>query len=202
MNWLDILIIAILLLAVLWGFFKGLIGIVLPAIGSLIGSWLAGQYADDLGGMLGAPIGSLPDTIVSSLAYPLIIVLTAVVVYLIGKIARPFIVIGTLGVAGMIDKIGGIIVGLLLGLAVSCAVIVGLARLTYDFDIPPAADMVADITPRVENSRESLESALGASNAVSAFLTVRRILPDGALGFIPNDFQAAVDILETEMGSR
>lgn len=197
MNWLDFLIIAILLVTVLWGFITGLIDMAFAVIGALLGWWLAGQYAGELSGMLGITQGSVVDTFVSSIAYPLIIAVAGAVVYLAGKILRPFIIIGTLGMAAMADKLGGAAVGLLIGLVAAVAVITMAGRMAYDFDLPDSGIApVREVLDSVENTRGSVRDALESSEIASGFLTVRDTLPDGAFDFvIPDEFGAALDLI-------
>ena len=197
MNWLDFLIIAILLVTVLWGFITGLIDMAFAVIGALLGWWLAGQYAGELSGMLGITQGSVVDTFVSSIAYPLIIAVAGAVVYLAGKILRPFIIIGTLGMAAMADKLGGAAVGLLIGLVAAVAVITMAGRMAYDFDLPDSGIApVREVLDSVENTRGTVRDALEASVIASGFLTVRDTLPDGAFDVvIPDEFGAALDLI-------
>ena len=202
MNWLDFLIIAVLLITVLWGFITGLIDMVVTAVGAMLGWWLAGQYAGELSGMIGLSEGSAADTIVSSIAYPLIIAVVGAVVYLAGKLLRPFIMIGTLGMAAMADKVGGLVVGLIIGLIASVALIAMMGRLAYDFALPstqiaPARELLAN----VENTRGAVRQAMSGSAIVGGFLTVRDALPDAVFDFIiPDDFSAALDMISADDG--
>ena len=201
MNWLDLLILAILVVALLWGFKNSLLKVAFIALGVIIGWWLAGQYAGVVAEMIGNEIGARADTIVTTVSYSLIIGVAVVVAELAGRVIRPLIVVGTAGTAGMADKLGGMGLGLILGLAVSSALIIGMARLTYDFTLPDSDSMAADQTtgrlvPVVEGSKEWLEGALVESSVVGVFLQIRGVLPGGALGFVPHDFQVALDILE------
>ena len=197
MNWLDFLIIAILLVTVLWGFITGLIDMAFAVIGAALGWWLAGQYAGELSGMLGISAGSPVDTFVSSIAYPLIVAVAGAVVYLAGKILRPFIIIGTLGMATVADKLGGAAVGLLIGLVAAVAVITMAGRMAYDFDLPDSGVApVREVLDSVENTRGTVRDALEASVIASGFLTVRDTLPDAAFDFvIPDEFGAALDLI-------
>lgn len=197
MNWLDFLIIAILLVTVLWGFITGLIDMAFAVIGAALGWWLAGQYAGELSGMLGVTAGSPVDTFVSSIAYPLIVAVAGAVVYLAGKILRPFIIIGTLGMATVADKLGGAAVGLLIGLVAAVAVITMAGRMAYDFDLPDSGVApVREVLDSVENTRGTVRDALEASVIASGFLTVRDMLPDAAFDFvIPDEFGAALDLI-------
>ena len=202
MNWLDFLIIAVLLTAVLWGFITGLIDMVVTAVGAMVGWWLAGQYAGELSGMIGISAGSAADTVISSVAYPLIIALAGAVVYLAGKVLRPFIMIGTLGMAAMVDKLGGLIVGLIIGLIAAVALISMMGRLAYDFSLPSTQiEPARELLDNVENSRAAVRDAMGGSTIVGGFLTVRGALPDIVFDLIiPDDFSAALDMIAEEVG--
>ena len=197
MNWLDLLILGILIVALLWGYKNPLLEIIFKVLGILVGWWLAGQYAGTVAEMIDSQIGASADTIVTTVSYALIIGVAVVVAELIGRVVRPLIAVGTLGTASMVDKLGGMALGLILGLVVSGALIIGMARLTYDFTVPGSvAGQAGRIAPVVEGSKDWLEDALVGSTVVGVFLSIRGVLPDGALGFIPHDFQAALDILE------
>ena len=197
MNWLDFLIIAILLVTVLWGFITGLMDMAFAVVGAALGWWLAGQYAGELSGMLGITAGSAADTFVSSIAYPLIIAVVGAVVYLVGKILRPFIIIGTLGMATMVDKLGGLLVGLLVGLIAAVAVITMAGRMAYDFSLPESdIAPVRQVLDSVENTRGAVRGALEGSAIAGGFLAVRDALPDAVFDFvIPDDFSAALDLI-------
>ena len=52
MNWLDIVLIAVLALATFLGFRRGIIAMVFPIVGLIIGVVLAGHYYGTVGGWL------------------------------------------------------------------------------------------------------------------------------------------------------
>ena len=108
----------------------------------------------------------------------------------------------------MLDKLGGAALGLLAGIAIASVLIIALARLTYDFDIgavtgalpSQAAERVAvlkDKSATIDNAKEQLETALSDSLLVSVFIDVTDAIPGSTLGFVPSDFKAALDILES-----
>ena len=72
MNWLDIVIIVVLVGAALFGLEYGLIRAGFNAIGMVVGSLLAGQWSDDVGGLFSDSISN--DTVVTVLSYGIIIV--------------------------------------------------------------------------------------------------------------------------------
>ena len=207
MNWVDIIIVVIVAASLVWGLKTGVIPMVFTVLGMLIGWWLAGQYADDVGALVG-DWGTF-DTAVTVVCYAAIISLSVFVASKVGSLVKPFIVIGTLGTAGMADKIGGVLIGLIIGLVFTGAFIVVLARLSFDLEVSTpdvqiaggaeimrlAGGKVAAITER----RQVMVNSLRESRAAPVFLDVVDVIPGSALGFIPGDFQASLDILREEI---
>ena len=203
MNWLDITLIVILVLGLLWGLKTGLISAIFTAVGILVGWIVAGQLADDIGGIFESSPNS--DTVVTIVSYAVIIVASVVIIGFIGKILKPIIVIGTLGAAGMADKLGGLAMGLIIGLAIAGVFITGMARFAYNFTIPtpdievPGVSVTAAEGVAILDRKQAIEDALTASTIVPIFMSIRGALPGNALGFIPADFAAALDILQAKL---
>ena len=126
----------------MWGLKTGVIPMVFTVLGMLIGWWLAGQYADDVGALVG-DWGTF-DTAVTVVCYAAIVSLSVFVASKVGSLVKPFIVIGTLGTAGMADKIGGLLIGLIIGLVFTGAFIVALARLSFDLEVSTPDVQIAD----------------------------------------------------------
>ena len=144
MNWLDIVLLVILALGLYQGLKTGLIGAAILVAGAFIGWALAGQLSDDVGAMFEDSLNS--DTLVTVVSYAIIISGSIFVAKTIGKILRPALTALTLGLAGMVDKLGGILLGALMGATVAAIVITGLARFAYNFTIPvPDIDLPANI---------------------------------------------------------
>jgi uncharacterized membrane protein required for colicin V production len=196
MNWLDLVIIAVLAVAAFMGMRTGLIGAVIAAAGAFIGWLIASQVSDKVGGMFDDSLAG--DTWVTVAAYVVIIVIALVVSGFVGKIIRPVLSVATLGLSSMVDRLGGIALGLVLGLAISGALILVLARFAYDFNLPEEgiAGQVTERIPNVEETRESVETALGDSSLVGVFVDIADAIPGSTLGFVPSDFKTALDILE------
>ena len=207
MNWIDIVIVLIVAASLVWGLKTGVIPMVFTVVGMLIGWWLAGQYADDVGGLVG-DWGTF-DTAVTVVCYAAIVSLSVFVASKLGSLVKPFLVIGTLGTAGMADKIGGLLIGLLIGLVITGAFIVVLARLSFDLEVSTpdvqiaggaeimrlAGGKVAAITEK----RQVMVNSLRGSTVVPVFLDLVDLVPGSALGFIPGDFQASLDILREDI---
>jgi uncharacterized membrane protein required for colicin V production len=199
MNWLDILLLVILGLAAFQGLRMGLLGAAVTALGGFIGWWLAGRLGDRIGGLFSGSLSN--DTLVTVLSYAIIIVLALVVTRLVWRIVKPVITVVTLGLASMVDRIGGVVLGLVLGFVVCMAVIIALARFTYNFDLPSegVAGAVAGRLPQVEETREGLENTLVESLVTPPLVKIMTALPGNTLGFVPSDFRAALEILKQEL---
>lgn len=205
MNWLDIVLIAVIVVAALIGMRFGLIRGAITAVGVYIGWLLAGQYSDDIGALFEESPSN--DALVTVISYAVIMVGALIVSGILARLVRPLLTVFTLGMSSLVDRLGGLVVGLLIGVAIAGALIIGMARLTYNFDIESIAESaplekasrvarIGDQLARVEDTREQLESALANSQLVSAFIDVTDAIPGDTLGFVPSDFKFALEILE------
>ena len=197
MNWLDILLLAILVVGAILGMRLGLLGAAINAMALLIGWLVAGQLSDEVGGIFASSLSS--DTIVTVLAYILIMALSLVLARIVWKVVRPIINLATLGVVGVADRVGGIVVGAILGIMIASAIIIVLARFTYNFELPDTGITggIAVQVPKVKDTKEAVEGALTDSATVPAFIDFTNALPGNALGFIPSDFKISLEILES-----
>lgn len=201
MNWFDILLLVILAAALFWGVRTGILHTAFVAIGVVVGWWLAGRYADDVGGLAGSVASA--DSLITAMAYWIIIALVTFAVVKIGGLIRTALNIGTLGAVGMTDRIGGLILGGIVGLVVVCAAIIMFSRLAFDFTIEvPASEWVGSGPGivSIENQRQALVDALAESRGVAAFMSVRDALPEGMLGLVPDDFDMGLGLLNQNMG--
>ena len=193
MNWLDIVLLVILAAGGYYGLKTGLITAGFTVVGVVVGVLLAGQLSDDVGERLTDSISN--DTVVTFISYAVIIGAVVAAAWVSGGILRKLISILFLG---WVDRLGGIALGVVAGAAISGALITGLARLTYDFEAPTGGipgQAVESIVP-VAQAKGQLEDALVGSFLVSSYIDLTDALPADALGFVPSDFQTALDILE------
>ena len=197
MNWLDILLLAILVVGAILGMRLGLLGAAINAMALLIGWLVAGRLSDEVGGIFASSLSS--DTIVTVLAYIVIMALSLVLARIVWKVVRPIINLATLGVVGVADRVGGIVVGAILGIMIASAIIIVLARFTYNFELPDTGITggIAVQVPKVKDTKEAVEGALMDSATVPAFINFTNALPGNALGFIPSDFKISLEILES-----
>jgi membrane protein required for colicin V production len=109
MNWLDIVIIVGLILSVLMGFWSGLIRVLFLLAGVIVGILLAGAYSDSLADKL--TFFNNP-TAQHVTAFVIILLGTIIVFMILEFIVKRFIKFAKLG---LLDKVGGSILGLLVG---------------------------------------------------------------------------------------
>ena len=201
MNPLDIVFIVILGLGALMGMKLRLIGAAFIVLGVLVGWLLASQFSDDIGELFADSLSN--DTLVTVISYAIIIVGALILANVAGKIILRVLSVFTLGLSGLVDKLGGLALGLLIGVAISGAIILGLARLTYNFSVATIAEgipgQVAKQVIREEDVKGVLENALTGSQLVPVFIDVTDALPANALGYVPSDFKVALDILKEKI---
>ena len=199
MNFLDIVLIVILIGATIQGLKIGLIGAAVNAAALIIGWMLAGQFSDDVGGIFSGSIAS--DTIVTVISYVVIMGFSLFAGRMAWKMIKPIVGLATLGMVSTVDRIGGVALGLVTGFVVIGAIIVVMARFTYNFDLPDegVAGAVATRVPQVQSTKEFVEDALKESSIVPTFIKVTDALPGSALGFVPSDFKASFDILKSRI---
>ncbi len=119
MNWLDIVLIVVIGIATFWGLRKGLILMVLSVVGLIVGIILAGRYHVALSEHLTLISSESAARIVAFLLILVGVGLAArLLAFLLGKLS-------SLALLGWINRIGGAILGLLLG-ALFCAVILAI----------------------------------------------------------------------------
>ena len=186
MNWLDFTLIVILTIGLVVGLRIGILGALYCTVVVFLG-WLAAAQLGSLVGMV-FELFLEDDQIATVVSFTVIM---GIVVYLGAMIwpsIRKGLGVGTMGASNAVDRIGGLIVGLVLGVAVSGALLVGIMRLTYSFD---STD---------ESVREGLETALIDSTLVPLFVEGAYALPGDSLGLIPGDFQTSLEALRDSIG--
>jgi membrane protein required for colicin V production len=198
MNWLDWVLLAIIAISAFMGMKVGLIRAALGFVAMIIGWIFAGQISDKVGGIFDSSLSN--DTIVTVTTYAVLMIIAIIISGFITKIIKPIMAIFTLGLSSMVDKLGGLALGLLFGFAIVGVVIIAGARLTYDFDTSVLEDklpgQVSDQLPKIDDVSEKLETALSESTIVETTVNVLDVLPAGALGLAPSDFGTAMEILD------
>ncbi|MDP6300972.1 MAG: CvpA family protein [SAR202 cluster bacterium] len=193
MGMLDIVLITVIVVAGYYGQKTGLIKAAFTAAGVVVGVLLAGQLSDDVGAWFTDSVSN--DSVVTVISYAIVVGGALVAGKILGDILSLAINIVLLGWA---NKLGGLALGLLVGAAISGALITGLARLTYNFELQDTGtpgQVVARFTSAPE-VRDWLEDRLMDSSLVPTFIDITDALPADALGFVPSDFHVALEILK------
>ena len=204
MNWVDITILVILAVAATMGMNVGLIRAAFGAVGAFVGWLVASQYADEIGSTLSYSLAS--DTIVTVVFYVVIILLGLIISGIAAKIVNPFLTVLTMGLTALVDKGGGIVVGTIMGCLISGALILGTARLAYNFEVPEPAEgvggEVASRLPEIDDVRQRVDDSLTSSAFVPVFIMVAQKVPGDTLGLVPEDFRAALEILDERIDKK
>ncbi|MCY4530112.1 MAG: CvpA family protein [Chloroflexi bacterium] len=186
MNWLDFILIAVLVIGLLVGLRVGILGAFYCTVVVFLGWLVAAQ--------LGTLVGTFfklfleDERVVTVVSFTVIM---GIVIYVGGKVwpsIRTALGVGTMGASNIVDRVGGLVLGVVLGVAVSGALLVGIMRLTYTLD---STDKTV---------REGLESSLVESTFVPIFVQGASSLPADSLGLIPGDFQRSLEFLRDSIG--
>ena len=188
MNWLDIVLIGLVIVGALRGFRIGLLGAAVNAFALILGWLLASQAAYALGLVGGFVEWSSTSIIVA--VYVIVIALTVAVVQFAWGIIRRSLGIVTLGASSLIDRVGGLVLGIVLGGVLAGALVLTLARLTYDMPLESSR-----VTSSSGDVREGLEDALSESTVVKTFITQTAGLPLNSFGFVSPGFAESLEMI-------
>jgi membrane protein required for colicin V production len=117
MNWLDIVIIIFILISVVSGLMQGIVKILFSIIGLIVGVILAGKYSGALGEKL--TFISDPNT-AGTVSFVVIVLVVLIVATLIAFLVKKLI---SAVLLGWVDKIGGAVLGLFLGMIFAGAIL-------------------------------------------------------------------------------
>ena len=166
MNWLDIVIIIIAVLGAYMGWKQGLIRTAFTIVGLIIGVVLAGQWADPLAEKLSPNEAQWAYFV----AFGLILIVVLIAANIVGGILHRFI---KLMMMGLVDSLGGLVLGFLLGALGAAAILASLGAW-------------AEFLPR----GDILDSTMGSAISNSA---LAELLIDNfglILGLLPGKFDA------------
>ena len=198
MNWLDMVLIFMVVSAGIVGMWIGLIRAAFTTLEVVLGILIASQVSGNLGGLYAGSINN--EGLANVIAYGLVILAAVVVAR-----AATIIVCKILDFLLMAwaDKLAGLVLGSVAGVAISVAAIGGLAELTYNADLIERGVEAGGLQGRADSVevKERLESALMKSSLVGVFLNVSQNLPANALGFVPSQFMTALETLELRIDS-
>ena len=193
MNSIDYVLLVIILLSAYSGMKIGILKTGFSIGGIFLGWLFAGQFSPHLGEIISQSIRN--DTIITVISYALIIIATMMVFNYSYKIVKPVLSIATLGFSNLIDKIGGIILGLLIGTLIASIIIVGITRFTYDFEIPENS-MSNIVTKEIQflNVNKNIENNIADSVLSTNILKIVQKIPASTFGLIPDDFKTSIQL--------
>lgn len=208
MNWLDLVLLGTLAVCAAVGLKLGLIKAILAAVAVYVGGLVAGRLSGGVGEFLSGlvsvegDVGDLlnrtiqNETILTVVTYAVIIAAFLLIARILSKLA--FVLkLATLGLSSVVDRGGGLLLGFLIGAALTSAVVLSLAALAYGTAYDDAVAGVA--FEQVEGAVESLEGTLVGSQLVSVHLEVFDLIPGNALGYVPPSFKQAISSLQSEI---
>ena len=124
MNWVDIVIIIYLCLSVISGFMQGLIRTVLSIIGLIVGIILAAHFYKQLGDALTFISNKNVADVVAFIFILLVVMgIAALIAWFLRSLIKAIIL-------GWVDKIGGAVLGLILGALSISAILAIIAKVS------------------------------------------------------------------------
>jgi uncharacterized membrane protein required for colicin V production len=201
MNWLDFVIIALIVIGTVIGMRIGLLGAAITAAGALIGWLLAAQFSDDIAQWFGRDFSN--SSWANFIFYAIIIASALIVAGIVKEIVLPVLAFGTLGLANLLDGLGGLVMGLVFGIVISSALIIVMAGVAYNthlLDERISGGIAERLTD--QETREQAEEALIGSASVPVFIEIRQALPEDTLVLIPSDLERSLDILDQNIERR
>jgi len=132
MNWLDIVILVLIIIPTFLGLKSGIIKAVLSLVGAIVGVILAGQYHEALAGQL--TFISQP-SIANIVAFAIILIAVMIIATVLASMMR-WIVSAIL--LGWVDRLGGAVFGFLIG-AIFCGALLAI-WVKFLGDVPAITD--------------------------------------------------------------
>tara|TARA_B100000809_G_scaffold224077_1_gene234011 strand:+ start:709 stop:1296 length:588 start_codon:yes stop_codon:yes gene_type:complete len=182
-----------------------LISATLAVVGVFLALSVAEQVTEEARAMFDASVSD--NTIFTIVSYTTLIVASLMIARLVAKITKSIPKVLTLGMSGMVDKLGGIALGATFGVAIAAVVVLVGAKIAYDFDAEAIkAQLPAQVAEKVTSERlATVEEPLGAiegvleeSQAVAILLSVTDTLPESTLNMVRGDFRTALDIMRSK----
>ena len=206
MNIFDWVLIAVFVVGALMGLKWGLVQSILNFVAVYVAMLVGAQFADGLVARVTDNVEN--ESVATAIGYVVIFLGVFIIAQIVGKIIRAMLTIIFLG---WVDKLGGVIVGLLLGAILVTGVVTAMARVAYPQDeaILVEIDLLSgDLDAAKERlyqelaeryGRDTLKGWLADSSLVPRVLDTRSKLPANMLGLIPGEFATALDTLEADL---
>ena len=207
MNIFDWVLFVVFVVGALLGLKWGLVQSVLNFVAVYVAMLVGAQFADRLVARVTDDVQN--ESVAAAIGYVVIFLSVFIIAQIVGKIIRAMLTVIFLG---WVDKLGGVVVGLLLGAILVTGVVTAMARVAYPQDeaiLVEIEDIVSgDIEAAKERlyqelaeryGRDTLKEWLADSTLVPRVLDTRAKLPADVLGLIPGEFATALDTLEADL---
>ncbi len=212
MNIFDWVLVAVFVVGALLGLKWGLVQSVLNFVAVYVAMLVGAQFADGLVERFTDDIEN--ESITTAIGYAVIFLAVFIVAQIVGKIIRAGLTIVFLG---WVDKLGGVLIGVLLGAVLVTGVVIAMARVAYPQDeviladigrIADAAINDGDLDTAKERlyqelaeryGRDILKDWLADSTLVPKVLGGSSKVPANVLGLAPGEFATALDTLEADL---
>ena len=129
MNWLDIVLLVILIVSAIGGFANGLVKEIFSLVGLILGVVLAGRFYVNLGGVLGFLPGDNTPRIAAFIIILLVVLLAAA---LLGILLTKLITAIKLG---WLNRLGGVVLGTFLGAILAASLLAVWVQVANPGDI-------------------------------------------------------------------
>ena len=207
MNIFDWVLFAVFVVGALLGLKWGLVQSVLNFVAVYVAMLVGAQFADGLVARVTDDVQN--ESVAAAIGYVVIFLGVFIIAQIVGKTIRAMLTVIFLG---WVDKLGGVVVGLLLGAILVTGVVTAMARVAYPQDeaiLVEIEDIVSgDIEAAKERlyqelaeryGRDTLKEWLADSTLVPRVLDTSAKLPVDVLGLIPGEFATALDTLEADL---
>lgn len=214
MTIFDWVLVAVFVVGALLGLKWGLVQAALNFIAVYVAMLIGAQFADGLVERVTDDIEN--ESITTAIGYVIIFLAVFIIAQIVGKAVRTMLKIVFLG---WVDRLGGVVVGALLGAILVTGVVTAMARLAYPQDeiiladidnIANSATSLANVQAATERlykelaeryGRDTIKEWLTDSSLIPRVLDVRSAIPANMLGLIPGEFASALDTLEADLKS-
>ena len=207
MNIFDWVLVAVFVVSALLGLKWGLVQSVLNFVAIYVAMLVGAQIADGLVARVTDDVQN--ESVATAIGYVVIFLSVFIIAQIVGKIIRPMLTIIFLG---WVDKLGGVVVGVLLGGILVTGAVTAMARVAYPQDeaiLVEIEDLVSgDFEAAKERlyqelaeryGRDTLKEWLADSSLVPGVLGTRSKLPANVLGLVPGEFATALDTLAADL---
>jgi len=210
-DWVLVaLFVAGALLGLKWGLVQSALNFIAVYVAMLVGA----QFADGLIERFTDDIDN--ESITTAIGYIVIFLAVFIAAQIAGKAIRTMLKIVFLG---WVDRLGGVLVGALLGSILVIGAVTAMARIAYPQDEVILANIAdIDITAGVEGiadaarerlyqelaeryGRDTLRGWMADSSLIPTVLDVTDAIPANVLGLIPGEFASALDTLGADLES-